>query len=165
MEKINKDYAITLFENDSSLVHIIFDIRVRVKRTPTINGSVTINTFDTFPALAMIDTGASISGATNRLLKRMGVTSCGKYDFINSAGKGSSPSYIFDVIFPKDKLLENVEVLEISDDHAIDFLIGMNIIKLGDMAFTSENGKFAFSFRIPPAEKYIDFEQDLISKE
>jgi hypothetical protein len=37
----------------------------------------------------------------------------------------------------------------------------MNIISQGDMAITSVNGKMAFSFRCPPAEKYIDFEDEL----
>ena len=50
--------------------------------------------------------------------------------------------------------------LEISDDHNYDFLIGMNILSLGDMALTRVDGIAAFSFRVPPAGRYIEFEKE-----
>jgi len=159
MGKINDYYAITLFDNTGTLEHIIFDIHLRIKYPPKNSGNVTINTINNWSVTAVVDTGATISGITSRMATQMGLKSSGEYGFTSAIGKGLSPIYIFDVIFPKDKLIENIEAVEISDDHNFDFLIGMNIISQGDMALTSVNGKAAFSFRIPPAEKYIDFEQ------
>ena len=165
MGKADDYYAITLFDNEGILNHIIFDIQLRVKRLPIITGNVTINTINNWAVAAVVDTGATISGVTNRMLTRMGIPSCGEYSFTHAVGKSKSPLYVFDVVFPKEKIIENVEASVISDDHEFDFLMGMNILKLGDMAFTSVSGKYAFSFRIPPAERYIDFEQDLTTKE
>jgi len=154
MEKTDDYYALTLFDNEGTLKHVIFDIKLRLKKLPSVSGNVTINIINNWTVTGIVDTGATICGIT----KRMGLNSCGEYDFISATGNNTAPVYIFDVVFPKDKVIEQVEAVEISDDHAFDFLIGMNIISMGDMALTSVNGKAAFSFRMPPAEKYIDFE-------
>ena len=160
MEKTNDYYAITLFDNEGTLKHVIFDIQLRIKYPLSFSGNVTVNTINYWTVAAVVDTGATISCITSRMVNRMGLSSCGEFDFTHAKGKGVSPVYICDVVFPKNKLIEDVEVSEISDEHNFDFLIGMNIISMGDMALTSVNGKTAFSFRIPPAEKYIDFELD-----
>jgi len=33
----------------------------------------------------------------------------------------------------------------------------MNILRMGDMALTNAKGEMVFTFRIPPADKHIDF--------
>jgi predicted aspartyl protease len=158
MGKNNDCYALTLFDNEGTLKHIVFDIHLSITYPSRITGNVTINTINNWKVTAMIDTGATISGITSRMVKRMGLNSHGEYSFIHAKGKGTSPVYFFDVVFPKNKVFENIEAIEINDEHNVDFVIGMNIISQGDMALTSVNGKSAFSFRVPPAEKYIDFE-------
>lgn len=52
--------------------------------------------------------------------------------------------------------MENMRgvVCTIGDD--IDILIGMNIIRLGDLAISSGNGETLFSFAIPPFENKTD---------
>jgi predicted aspartyl protease len=107
----------------------------------------------------MVDTGATISGITRKMADRMGLKSQGNDVFTSATGTGESPIYVFDVIFPGKKIFENIRAVEIDSDGHSDFLIGMNIIGQGDMAFTSVNGYSCFSFRCPPAEKYIDFMQ------
>ena len=72
--------------------------------------------------------------------------------------------YTIDIIFPKDKVFEDMEVVEISNDQQYDIVIGMDIIKMGDIAITHINGKMIFSFRMPPAGKYIDFEYELLKE-
>jgi len=158
MEKTNDFYAITLFDNEGTLKHIFFNIQLRIKYPPKVTGNITINTVNNWTVNAMVDTGATISGITSRMIAKMGLKSIKEEDFTHAKGNSISPIYVFDVVFPKEKVFENIEAVEISDDHNFDFLIGMNIISQGDMALTSVNGKAAFSFRTPPAEKYIDFE-------
>jgi predicted aspartyl protease len=165
MGKANDCYAITLFDNEGTLNHVIFDIQLRIKHIPEVAGNAPVSTIKSWPAAAVVDTGATISGITGRMAKRMGINSHGEYSFTHAKGKGALPVYVFDVVFPKGKIFENIEAVEISDDHEFDFLIGMNIISQGDMALTSVNGKAAFSFRVPPAEKYIDFEYDLMKSQ
>jgi len=113
---------------------------------------------------ALIDTGATYSGITNRFAKVMGLEST-KTKTLNTAnGYKDCPVYTVDIIFPKDKVFEDMEVVEISDDQRYDLVIGMDIIKMGDTAITHVNGKLMFSFRIPPAEKHIDFEYELLKE-
>ena len=96
------------------------------------------------------------------MAKSMSLKPYREQKFNYAKGGSVSPVYFFDVVFPKDKLFKNIEAVETDDSQDCDFLIGMNILSQGDMALTWVNGKMAFSFRTPPAEKYIDFEYDLL---
>jgi predicted aspartyl protease len=150
-------YALTLYDNhEEQLAHIWFDVKLLVKQDDKIN-RVYINNIWTVKA--MVDTGATISGITSEMVKRMKLKSEDKKEFTHAKGTGESPIYVFDVIFPGEKLFENIEAVEIDGDGHSDFLIGMNILSQGDMAITSVDGYKAFSFRCPPAEKFIDFMQ------
>jgi len=92
-------------------------------------------------------------------MKRMGLIPHGETTISHAMGKTKTPTYLFDVVFPFEKEFENIEVVEIGNSDDCDFLIGMNILKQGDMAFTSVDGKMCFSFICPPREKYIDFNE------
>jgi predicted aspartyl protease len=107
---------------------------------------------------AVLDTGSTLSGITSRAAKALGVEPVREESFTHAKGATLSRVFKVDVIFPDGYLFENIEAVEISDDHVDDFLIGMNIITQGDMALTSSNGEFTFSFRRPPAGRIIDFE-------
>jgi predicted aspartyl protease len=151
MGEANDPYALTLYDKDDKYKHIYFRVRLCTKNNP--HG---------FDVLAMVDTGATISGITKRMIEEMGLESGINDDFLAANGKHTSPIYIFDVIFPRDKLLKNIEAVQISDEHNCDFLIGMNILRRGDTAITYASGKMMFSFRMPPAEKHIDYEYELL---
>jgi predicted aspartyl protease len=163
MVKTDDCYAITLYDNnDEKLKHVWFDVQIILRQEPETTCNLSVSKIWTVKA--MIDTGATISAITSRMAARMGLKSEKEGEFSYAKGSGISPIYLFDVIFPGDKVFENIEAVEIDDDRHSDFLIGMNIISQGDMALTSVNGKAAFSFRCPPAEKYIDFEKELIQE-
>jgi hypothetical protein len=79
-------------------------------------------------------------------------------------GFAAVPVYQVDVVLPVGILLTNMEVAEFNiqkKDVEFDFIIGMNILRMGDMALTNANNKTVFSFRIPPADTHIDFNLDL----
>jgi hypothetical protein len=50
------------------------------------------------------------------------------------------------------------EFLE-KQDAEFDVIIGMDILRHGDMAVTNSGGITVFSFRVPPDNKHIDFTQ------
>ena len=158
----NDYYAITLFDNEGKLKHVFIDIKIRVKYPPKDIDNVTINVTNYQTVGAMVDTGATICAISSRMVKIMKLKSYKEQKFHYAKGSNISPIYVFDVIFPKDKLFKNIDAVEIDDSHDCDFLIGMNILSQGDMALTWVDGKMAFSFRTPPAEKYIDFEYELM---
>lgn len=133
-----------------------------VKKKPSVPG---IYVSQSWKAKAMVDTGATISAITSRMIDRMGLKSEKEDKFSFARGSDVSPIYIFDVVFPGGKVFENIEAVEISGDGHSDFLIGMNIISQGDMALTSADGRLAFSFRCPPAEKFIDFDMEQKQRE
>jgi predicted aspartyl protease len=159
MGKTDDFYAITLTCKDGKFEHILFDIQLRNHVTHEQHGNVTLNIINYQKVDAVLDTGATISCITSRAAKRIGLVPIREDSFTHAKGKAPSLIYSVDVVFPKGKIFEGIEVAEISDDQRIDFLIGMNIIGLGDLALTSANGESAFSFRIPPAGRIIDFEK------
>jgi len=154
-------YILTLFENEKKADNLYFNIKLNIVKPPQYAGNYTLNVNITNNVLALIDTGASICGISKRTVKSMGLEQYRVGDFTTASGGGKAPTYLFDVIFPNNKTFENIEAVEVSDpseNHIqCDFLIGMNILRQGDIAFTSENGKMCFSFICPPREKYIDF--------
>jgi predicted aspartyl protease len=153
---------VSLYDNnEEKLQHIWFNVQLLVKQAPETNGNITVNVSNTWTVRAMVDTGATISGITSRMIDQMGLNPQREDEFTSANGNGLSPIYVFDVVFPGGKVFENIEAVEICGDGHSDFLIGMNILSQGDMAITSVNGKSAFSFRCPPAGKYIDFEEEL----
>lgn len=156
----NNSYAITLFCKDGKFKHIFFEVVIRKKTTSSQNGNISFNSFECRKVDALIDTGSTISGITSRMVKDMKLTPEGDEHFTHAQGSGFSPVYSVDVVFPRDYVFEDIKVAEISDDHINDFLIGMNILTLGDVALSSENGESAFSFRVPSAGKFIDFEKE-----
>jgi predicted aspartyl protease len=159
MRQNNDFYALTLYDNnEEKLKHVWFDVELRVVESPGKNSIVTVTNI--WKVKAMVDTGATISAITSRMITRMGLKPSYEDKFSYAKGNDVSKIYIFDVIFPGGKVFKNIEALEIDEDGHGDFLIGMNIISQGDIALTSVGGKSAFSFRVPPAEKYIDFEKD-----
>jgi len=56
-----------------------------------------------------------------------------------------------------------MDVAEFYGGNDFDFIIGMNILRMGDMALTNANNKTVFSFRVPPAEAHINFVDELKS--
>ncbi|HCC36002.1 MAG TPA: hypothetical protein DEQ02_10420 [Ruminococcaceae bacterium] len=133
-------------------------MQLKITIPPQKNSFVTVNNIWTVKA--MVDTGATISGITSKMIILMGLKPASEDSFTTAQGSGTAKIYVLDVIFPEGKVFENIEALEIAGDGHSDFLIGMNIISQGDMALTSVNGRSAFSFRTPPAERYIDFKQE-----
>lgn len=82
---------------------------------------------------------------------------------VNMSGVGPEstpvpcPTYVINLSFPDHGVrISGLQVAAVPQVPNADFLIGMDIITLGDMAISNCNGDTFFSFRYPSQEK-IDF--------
>ena len=151
----NDYYALTLYDEEGIFNHIVFYVYVRLRYSQF--------STEQWKAKALIDTGATQSCITDRLVEHMKITSDETHEFSTAKGKMIAPLHVVDLILPKDKVFENLEVGEIIDDgKGYDFVIGMDILRQGDMAITNASGKMMFSFRMPPAKEHIDYEYELL---
>lgn len=75
--------------------------------------------------------------------------------------------YVLGLKLPNKLSIENVMVTAGKLDKNTDFLIGMDIITLGDFSITNVNGKTTFSFRYPSCERinYVEDAKRLQKKE
>ena len=108
-------------------------------------------------SMALIDTGATGTCISRRFaieaqLRPFGRTKIRGFDKISIV-----PIYIVDLLLPNGIIFPNMEVAEYKSETNFDCIIGMDILRLGDMALTNAKEETVFSFRIPPAETHIDF--------
>ena len=151
-------YSLTIKHDSEIQRHFYFNVYLKLIKLPEYYDNAILNVTYNWQALAMIDTGATRSGITSSFIKKMGLTPIGETTIFHAVGSSVTSVYTFDVIFPDEKEFENIEAAEISNAVDCDFVVGMDILRHGDFAFSSENGIMAFSFRSPPMGKYIDFE-------
>lgn len=107
-------------------------------------------------ANALWDTGASCSFITKRLADKLGLISVSVGQVNHAGGTDTSNKYIVNLVLPNQVQFEGLFVNECKMDDAIDLIIGMEVITLGDFALTNVGGKTLFSFRIPSKES-VDF--------
>jgi len=146
---------------DIAYKNIYFDLYLQKEKHEENDYGCMNVTYESQKITAMVDTGAVISGISKRIAQTLKLESIRTENFMHAQGYENSPVYLVDVVFPNDKIFKDIEVIETADpcDNTVihDFLIGMNILRQGDFAITSVNGKMCFSFICPPREKYIDF--------
>jgi predicted aspartyl protease len=107
--------------------------------------------------VALWDTGATLSGISNRVAQQLGLQSVGRVMVDLADGASVVRSHIVDIELPKGTRFRNLTVLE-CDLAPEDVLIGMDIIAQGDFALSAAGGRTTFSFRKPPVSE-IDFVQ------
>lgn len=105
------------------------------------------------------DTGATDSVITKSAAEELGLTTIRKAEVNGVHGKKEVNVYHVNLTLNNERISVDTlvtECEELSADRKISFLIGMNIINLGDFAITNFQGKTMMSFRIPSLQK-IDF--------
>ena len=108
-------------------------------------------------SMALVDTGSTGSCISRRFAAEAQLKAFKRNKIRGFHGISIVPVYSVDVLLPNGILLSNMDVAEFQSNNNFDFIIGMNILRMGDMALTNAKGDMVFSFRIPPAEKHIDF--------
>lgn len=103
------------------------------------------------------DTGASSSMISKTAVETLGLVPIGKSEIAGvNDGVELKSTYLIHVGLPSGDVVTNVLASEF-DGEDYDFIIGMDIIQIGDLAVTNEKETTTFSYRIP-SKTEIDFE-------
>ena len=107
---------------------------------------------------ALWDTGATDSAISQGVVSRLGLTPIGTRMVRGVLGVEPRPVFLVDVHLPNGivALQITASLAELED---FDVLVGMDIIRLGDLAVSNAGGRTTFTFRIPP-QASIDFVED-----
>ncbi len=106
---------------------------------------------------ALVDTGATGSCVSKKFAQAVKLQYFSMSTVCNSHGKVVVPLYYVDVFLPNGVMFQNIKVTEFNSDADFDFIIGMDILSLGDVSITNAGGKMLFSFRMPPNNEHIDY--------
>ena len=108
-------------------------------------------------AKALIDTGASRSAICNAFIKKVKLSSYGKCTIRMAKGEYISSLYNVDIMFPNQMIAKNIKAAEFSGIHQFDFIVGMDILRMADMAISNAGGITVFAMRTPPADVHLFF--------
>ncbi|MCL2096443.1 MAG: hypothetical protein FWH10_06000 [Oscillospiraceae bacterium] len=102
---------------------------------------------------AVIDTGSTYSHISKKFIKSL------KPEFVHTMrtyNKIPLQGYCFDIHFSEEFILKDCTVFEMPHGYGDDFLIGMDIIKQGDLAVSNYENQTSVTFR-KPSEQRICF--------
>jgi len=108
-------------------------------------------------AKALIDTGASRSAISSTFVLAAKLISYEKCTIRMAKGEYISSVYTVDIMFPNRMMAQNIKSAEFTGKHEFDFIVGMDILRMIDMAITNAGGVTVLSLRAPSADKHIDF--------
>ena len=111
-------------------------------------------------AKALLDTGASRSAISCLFAQTASLISYGKCAIRQSRGEYISSVYTVDILFPHGMSAQNIKAAEFFGHHDFDFIIGMDILRMTDIAITNAKGITVLSLRSPPANEHIDFTKE-----
>jgi len=110
-----------------------------------------------FSGRALWDTGATGSCISSNVVKQLSLVSTGKSNMATAAGSKVVDCYLLNFDLPNHVRINDVKVSEPDlANQGIDFLIGMDIILLGDFIISNYGGKTVFSFRFP-SKQCVDY--------
>lgn len=113
-----------------------------------------IQNFSSFKAIW--DTGATNTVITEKIVNALSLMPTGKINCSGVHGNAVVNTYIVNIYLPNKVIIENVKVSEGKLLGAIDMLVGMDIIQLGDFSISNPNGKTVFSYCIPSHDNPVD---------
>jgi predicted aspartyl protease len=106
---------------------------------------------------ALIDTGATRSSISRNFAAAAQLLSFKRAVVRTAQGEFVSPVYRVDIVFPNGLVIKNVEVTEYSTKLDFGFIVGMDILRTGDMCISNADNITVFSFRSPPYFKHTDY--------
>jgi len=106
---------------------------------------------------AIWDTGATSSVITGSMARKLNLKPTGKTEVRNTSGKEIENTYLTNIYLPNKVALSFLRVVECKElVGGFDFLIGMDVIGIGDFAITNVDNKTTLSYRVPSVET-IDY--------
>ena len=109
------------------------------------------------PIRALWDTGSSISVISSDLAKKLNLNPIG-LSYLNGTNSFNK-SNIYEIVLllaEEQRITLHVTESHQLKDNGLDFLIGLDVICLGDFAISTYDGTVCFSFRYP-SQGFIDF--------
>lgn len=111
---------------------------------------INIDDFHTYKALW--DTGATNSVITPQVVKELNLVPIGVSQNRHAGGISNVNIYLIDICLPNNIIIPRVRVSECADQAGrFDFIIGMDIISLGDFSITGQGTRRMVSFCMPSA--------------
>ena len=105
---------------------------------------------------ALWDTGAMLSAITPEIAKKLNLIPFNRVK-VNGINNSSMADVVkISITLPNKIELTNYNVAVCNLVKNVDFLIGMDIIKLGDFSISNGEGKTLFTFSMPPCEDKVD---------
>lgn len=87
----------------------------------------------------------------------LGLVRAGKTVLLFAQGEEVTNLYNVGINLPGLLFIPELKVSECVGTDEFDFIIGMDVISMGDLAITNHEGTATFSFRVPSMER-IDFQ-------
>lgn len=103
---------------------------------------------------ALWDTGSTNTLISSKIVKYLHLSPFGRSDISGINGSFETDNYLVHIGIPTGDVITNVLAIE-DDNEDYEAVIGMDIISLGDFAFSNKDGHSTFSFRIPSSEEII----------
>lgn len=150
-----KVFAFTVKTNRGTLRDIVTQAGI----SPAFDTSTVVNNDPRiFYTKALWDTGATGSVITKTLAEKLGLIAFSKSRMTHAGGTTWQNVYKVHIYLPNGIAMGDVNVAECADNaRQFDFIIGMDIITRGDFSITHKGNESLVSFRIPSAEKSIDY--------
>ena len=105
---------------------------------------------------ALWDTGAMISAITPEIANKLNLVPFNRVK-VNGINNSSIANVVkVSITLPNQVVLNNYNVAVCNLVQNVDFLIGMDIIQLGDFSISNGEGKTLFTFSMPPFEDKTD---------
>lgn len=108
---------------------------------------------------AIWDTGATICAITQEYAIQLNLSPIDRTMVNGVHGPEKVNVYLIDIYLPNSVILKARKVVEckkLTDDGACALLIGMDVIRHGDMTISNYDKKTVFSFRMP-SQKHTDY--------
>ena len=113
------------------------------------------------PARALWDTGATNCAITKAKADQLGLPRTGKAKVGHADGESIQDVYSLNLHLPNKLIIPMVRATECKSAYGnFDFIIGMDIITLGDFALTNLGGISTISFRVPSV-RTIDYVKEI----
>lgn len=139
--------------------HLAFSIKYRGIAKELISESEIINPLNNQRKKykAIWDTGATHTAITPKVLKELSLIIVDTTTIIGVNSKTEDIQVaLFNLLLPLNIEIKNVRGAVCTIGGDTDILIGMDIIKFGDLAISNGVGQTLFSFAIPPFENKTD---------
>ena len=121
-------------------------VRALVSEIGIVTG-VSATTTEVVKCKALWDTGAVYSVISRQFAMKLGLTSFDSGRAYTAQGSYDTSVYLLDILLPNKMIVKDLRVSD-GEFQDFDFLLGMDVISLGDLTITNKNAT-RFAFRIP----------------